>query len=233
MTRYSESGLEEETEISTMPPASFKGLRVSVESGLEAIVLLLYAPGREGKSGEGVNGITRLDKLLYLIVKETQLGKTLEREFDFEAYDYGPYSNRVYDIVEELKDVGIIESKPASYDSYEEISDVELMDREAAPEENATIVQGVKTQIYSLSPAGMKAGRKLFERLNREEREGLQALKSKFNRIPLRELIEYIYTRYPESSVNSKIRDKILKWSGFGRRPEMTPFVREEEDFRE
>ena len=172
---------------------------MSVESGLAAIVLLPYAPGSEGKSGEEIKGITRLDKLLYLVVKETQLGRTLEKEFEFEAYDYGPYSNKVYDIVEELKDAGIIESKPVRYDSYEEISDAELMDREAAPEENATVIRGKETQIYRLSPGGMKAGQKLFERLSHEEREGLHAVKSKFNRVPLRELIEYIYTRYPES----------------------------------
>lgn len=204
-----------------------------VDSGLKAIVLLLYSPGSEGKSGESVRGITRLDKLLYLIVKETRVGETLERELDFEAYDYGPYSNRVYDIVEELKDANIIETEPVKYDTYEEISDIDFMDREVASDENAVTVQKQQTQIYSLSPAGMKAGQKLFELLTLEEREGILAIKSKFNHIPLRDLIEYIYRRHPESAVKSKIREKILKGSGFGTRPDMTPFIREEDDFRQ
>jgi uncharacterized protein YwgA len=204
-----------------------------VESGLEAIVVLLYCPGSTNDFGEGIRGITRLDKLLYLLIKETAVGKPLEDEFRFEAYDYGPLSSEVYDAVEGLKDVGLISVQTEQYTSYDEISDVDVMDREVALDENAIVLKRKDVQIYRLSEAGMRAGRKLYDRLTPEEQESIRGIKRRFNSIPLRELIEYIYRKYPESAVRSRIRERILGESRFGSRPNMKPFVREEEDLRE
>jgi len=203
-----------------------------LRSGLEAILVLLYCPGSSGRYGEEVRGITRLDKLLYLIMKETNLGKAMEEEFKFEAYDYGPYSNEIYDAVETLKDAGLIAVQTGQFLDYREVSDAERIEREVTLDEDRIPLTERKLEIYGLSDFGMKAGKKLFERLTPEEREGVKRIKEKFNLMSLRELIEYVYKNYPESAIRSKIRETILSESKFGAKPAMKPFKREEEDFR-
>ena len=43
---------------------------MSIESGADLIIALLCSPGKSGKSGEEVRGITRLEKLLFLLMRE-------------------------------------------------------------------------------------------------------------------------------------------------------------------
>lgn len=203
-----------------------------LKSCLEAVLLLLYCPGNSGRYGEAVRGITRLDKLLYLIIKETSFGDAIEDEFKFEAYDYGPYSSEIYDAVETLKDVGLLTVKTEEFGDYWEISDAETIEREVTSDEGRTPLSERKLEIYSLSDSGMKAGKKLFDCLTPEEKKGLKKIKEKFNPMPLRELVKYVYKKYPESTIRSKIRESILGKSKFGTKPSMKPFQREEEDFR-
>ncbi len=203
-----------------------------LRSGLEAIVILLYCRGSKNKLAEPIRGITKLDKLLYLAVKETAIGLLLDKELEFEAYDYGPYSSQVYDAIETLKDAGLVAVGTEPCVTYDEVSDADLMDREVATEQESIPLKRTELQVYRLSESGMKAGSRLFELLTPEEREGICSIKKKFNAAPLKHLIEYVYKNYPESTVKSKIRKTILGQSRFGSRPNMKPFIREEEDFR-
>ena len=60
-----------------------------------------------------------------------------------------------------------------------------------------------------------KAGRGFIEKMGREEGvadelDGIRRVKSKFSSYSLRDLIRYVYTKYPEWAAESEIRDKIL-----------------------
>ncbi len=202
------------------------------KSALDVIITLLFCPGNSGEYGERIEGITRLDKLLYLLVKETKVGEPLEKELGFEAYDYGPYSSEIYDAMETLRDVGLVNVQTREYRSYEEISDVQMIFRETLDDETALTAATRQVQIFALSEAGMRAGKKLFDLLSPEEQTDVRRVKERFNSISLKELIEYVYRKYPYSAVKSKVKESILKGSKFGSRTEMKPFVREEEEFR-
>jgi uncharacterized protein YwgA len=202
------------------------------KSALDAIITLLFCPGNSGEYGERIEGITRLDKLLYLLVKETKVGEPLEEELGFEAYDYGPYSSEIYDAMETLSDVGLVNVQTREYKSYEEISDARMIFRETLDDETALTAATRQVQIFALSEGGMRAGKKLFDLLSPEEQTDVRRVKERFNSISLKELIEYVYRKYPYSAVKSKVKESILKGSKFGSRTEMKPFVREEEEFR-
>lgn len=67
----------------------------------ERVLLLLLYQNEQ----EPIEGITRLQKLIFLIQEE--IGE-LEKSFQFEPYDYGPFSQDLYTEVDELVRRGLI-----------------------------------------------------------------------------------------------------------------------------
>ena len=192
---------------------------------------MFYAPGGTGSICEEIRGITRVDKLLYILLQEEEVWKHLQDELDFEPYDFGPYSNKLYDYVETLKDSGLLIAKNAGVSNVEQDFDALVMEFETA---DVSIPKSdVRVESMVLSEKGRKVGEKLFDVLTPEERDALVRVKKRFNQIPLKDLLRYVYTRFPQSATKSVVRDSILGESRFGTRPELTPFIREEEDFRE
>lgn len=68
-------------------------------SGMKAILALLYSKGPSNHLCEEVVGRTKLEKLLFLLEKEA----LLTWDYEFEAYDYGPCSDKTYDDIGVLK----------------------------------------------------------------------------------------------------------------------------------
>lgn len=193
-----------------------------IKSGLDLLMLLLYA-----NKQERIEGITRLVKLLFLLIKEGDF-KEFEKEFGFEAYNYGPWSSQVLDFTETVKEMGLIKSEERELKPYEE-RDVDLIE---AGLDVAEIPVENRIPIFSLTEDGLKVGRALYERLAEDERARIEDIKKKFNRMSLSELIRYVYLKYPEFAKKSKIKEKVIP-SMFGVSPELPEFEREEEDFRE
>jgi len=94
----------------------------TVESGLDLILLLLYAKGSTGTLKEEIPDTTRLIKLLFLLVKEGGFAK-IGKELRFEPKDYGPWSGDVFDAIEALKEIELIETQKLPPNSFEEIAD--------------------------------------------------------------------------------------------------------------
>jgi len=204
---------------------------MSIESGAEAIIVLLYAPGNTGRVGENIRGITRLDKILFLVLNEEKIWGKVAKDLQFEPYDYGPYSNKLYDYVELLKDTGLVEVRRVQPSRFEEVSDAFVSDMQVAFE-GVSVRPEREAEIYGLSEKGMKLGERLYESMTPREREAIERIKKKFNATPLERLLQYVYTKFPEYASRSRIREKILGESRFGSKPGMKPFIREEEDFR-
>ena len=51
---------------------------MGIESVMDAILLLLYAKGTTGEVNERIRGITRLEKLIYLLREDKTSGKFLK-----------------------------------------------------------------------------------------------------------------------------------------------------------
>jgi uncharacterized protein YwgA len=186
---------------------------MSVDSGMDVLVLLLYAKGETGKVNEPIRGITRLEKLMYLLDREGEFHKYLSN-YQFVAYDYGPFSSRLWDDIETLKDesLGLVEVQEVSSSYFIETSDAEKAMEEESELKEKTLGSDAKkkVEIYSLSERGEKVANQLFNELSAEERSILENIKRRFNSMSLFELIRYVYLKYPESTVYSKIRSDIL-----------------------
>lgn len=195
-----------------------------IKSAADLLLLLLYAKGSTGEYNEEIPGITRLEKLMYLLLKEGGFEEILKSDIHFEPYDFGPYSPEVYDLLEALKEMGVVDIRTERYDTFREVID-ELLYREL---EDQPIISKEKTmEVYSLTQdKGMKLIEALKQkRIREEDIRIVERIKSKYNGLNLDDLLRYVYTKYPESTKKSKIIDKIL---GLGIRPDLKPFKREE-----
>ena len=199
---------------------------MAVKSAADLMVLLLYAKGYTGNLNEEIRGITRLEKLMYLLLKEGGFGEMLFQEVAFEAYDFGPYSAEVYDLLESLSMMGIVTIRQEEISNIKDIIDIYYAEEEGQVEEPARIME-----IYSLTrDRGFRIARKLLqERVTDEEFKRVENIKTKYNGLKLEDLLKYVYETYPESAKKSRIIERILGSLGFGARPDLEPFKREEE----
>jgi len=184
------------------------------------LILFTIAIDKDGVVGDAVNGITRLQKYLYLLEKDFSLAPRGDG-FEFEPYKAGPFSRRVYDDLEFLENLGLIESEVAAEATPEEKVEVDSLTFEdligggsSSEEENSDgekSADAYEERRYRLTGKGLVRIRELVDsRAYEPFSQGIRKLKAKFASISLSDLIYYVYTKYPESATESEIRDRIL-----------------------
>ena len=65
----------------------------------DMIILLLGAPSKIPTLQDRLEGITRLEKLIFLLERETDYSDLIDKETEFHAYNFGPFSAQVYKAV--------------------------------------------------------------------------------------------------------------------------------------
>ena len=196
---------------------------MTVKSAADLMVLLLYAKGTSEKQNEEIRGITRMEKLMYLLLKEGGFEDVLSKEVTFNAYDFGPYSSEIYDLLESLKEMGIVNVMEEKISNIKYIIDIYYAKAQGQIEEPTGIIM----EIYSLTEKrGFKIAKYLQDRVQPEDLKRVEDVKARYNTMKLDDLLKYVYKTYPDSAKKSKIIEEIL---GFGKRPNLKPFVREEE----
>ena len=143
-------------------------VKSGVESGLDLLVLLLYAKGSTGTVKEEVSDTTRLVKLLYLLVKEGGFSR-LKKDLDFEPKDFGPWSGDVFDAIEALKELGLIQTQNLPPNSYDEIADY-VQWVEETPTQASAMEGGIKNT-YFLTKRGIIVAETLYDKLANSEKK--------------------------------------------------------------
>lgn len=170
----------------------------------DAIVLLLGAPAKSPALAGRVAGITRLEKLVFLLEQETPLGERLTELPDFVPHNFGPFSQKVYQAIETLSAAGLVSDSATvaateedSWESDEIIGD--------SPGSSYT------TRDFELTDRGRRYYAALIAELPPDTERTVAVFKNQFGALPLRQLIRYVYTRYPDLTEKSLIRDEILR----------------------
>ncbi|RKR74751.1 hypothetical protein [Frondihabitans australicus] len=170
----------------------------------DAIVLLLGA-GVEPGGKARIQGVTRLEKLIFLLEKETHSRDWLDEDAGFVAYNFGPFSRKVYDAVETLAAAGIVKDSakfaPDDMDTWEER---EVLGK--APDQNYPYT----TRDFELTERGWRYFAALENEMKPDALKELKSFKSRFATLPLRQLVRYVYQRYEEFTTKSLIREEIL-----------------------
>jgi hypothetical protein len=169
----------------------------------DAIVLLLGAPAKSPSLQDRLPGITRLEKLVFLLERETPLGQRMTETPEFIPHNFGPFSQKVYQAIEMLSSAGLITDSASvaateedSWESDEIIGD--------SPDTRYT------TRDFELTDRGRQYYKALLAELPPDTQEIVSEVKNRFGALPLRQLIRYVYTRHPRETERSIIREQVL-----------------------
>ena len=94
----------------------------------DLLMTLLYAKGHTGRPCEPIIGKTRLMKMVFLFDKEIRSKFNLKKTIPitalpkFDSCDYGPFSSQVYEDLEFLVEMGLVD--------VVKVEDVELLEEE-------------------------------------------------------------------------------------------------------
>ena len=183
--------------------------------------ILLMLVGLDAESS-GMGGITRLQKLLFLLEEEEGL-KLTDGGYHFDAYKAGPYSPQLYDDLEFLENLGLIEGKVTSEASEPEAAEVDrlsfdhLMGRDVEKSLDGDVDGAASADTYEERRFRLtKRGRTRIEELLKSNTvvpvaNRIRRVKSKYGKYSLNDLLYHVYTKYPEMTTESEIRDSVLR----------------------
>jgi uncharacterized protein YwgA len=176
------------------------------------LVLLLIGVDNQGRLGDHINGITRLQKLLYLMEQEERIMPS-GAGFDFEPYDAGPYSSALYDDLEVLENLGLIASDVNAEAVEEEEPELERLsfDQLMGDQEDKAADAYEERKFYLTEEGRRRIEAILKAGENAPIIDSIRRIKSQYGYYSLRDLLYFVYTRYPEMTTESKIRDQVLK----------------------
>jgi hypothetical protein len=157
-------------------------------------------------------------KLVYLFYKELisklpsfeDIGTNSQHEF--KPYHFGPFSKDIFDDIQFLENADLVKEEAGGDLSMAELAesrlflDEVLLERIETEESNEPYVEPA----FRLSESGVTFAERLYVLLKPQERSALQQFKARYNNLPLSTLLRYVYAAYPESAVESRIRD--LAW---------------------
>ena len=163
-----------------MPPID------SIDRRTDVVFLLFHY-------AETIDGVTKLQKLLFLIEQETEFFKAYEEDiaFEFAPYKMGPFSEYVYEELEFLLSLTAIESDPLN-STTPNIHNSEFAEKR-----------------FTITSKGEKIANELEGQLEPEYREELQVLVETYNQMSLSKLLEYVYQEYPAYAAESEILDDL------------------------
>lgn len=172
----------------------------------DTILLLLAAETSNPRGRFRCDGITRLEKLVFLLKHETDFDTEVADPFTFEPYHYGLYSREIYDAVDFLKAMQLMSERQVDVSSGLDVSEeVEALD---AYDSLAEQEQYIERQL-ELTEDGKAVAKVLSTRVSTKGKDALTTIKDRYGTMPLRQLLRYVYDRYPAYAEKSRIRDAI------------------------
>jgi hypothetical protein len=169
----------------------------------DLIVLLLGAPTKSPALQGKISGITRLEKLIFLLERETPIGERLTEKPDFVAHNFGPFSQKVYQAIDSLASADLIKDSAHVSNSDDDSWETEEFIDDA-------LNSRYTTRDLQLTPRGRRYYDALVGELHSDTESIVSNTKNRFGVLPLQQLIRYVYRRHPEEIERSTIRDRIL-----------------------
>jgi hypothetical protein len=168
----------------------------------DAVVLVL-GPETDAMPAGRLNGITRLEKLVFLLEQEQDIGKLLTEKPDYESHNFGPFSKKLYEAVDLLEAAGLLRRRTVSAGSAEDSWE----SQDVLGSED--VMQYAERQ-FELTADGQRYYRALLSELPKEAEKQLTEFKQVFGAMSLRQLLRYVYERYPNFTDKSVIKHQVL-----------------------
>ncbi|PKL49430.1 MAG: hypothetical protein CVV39_02915 [Planctomycetes bacterium HGW-Planctomycetes-1] len=183
---------------------------LNVENSLDLLLVLLYAPGQEKKECEPIDGITRLQKLIFLLNQgkgPSSLVK-IAKEYSFEAYKMGPYTDSLREDLDTLISLGLVGTKRLNYMISDDRDDLDY-DIDDPDYKQGEKRKRIESQRFYLTENGKVAGSELWHNLTSKDRDALKEFKTFFCTLTLRQLLIFVYDQFPKFTVKSEIKKQL------------------------
>ncbi len=185
----------------------------------DIVLLLLFA-----NNYSPIMGRTRFQKILFVFEKEIYKQYGFDKEIDtskpslfgFEAYNYGPFSIEAYKLLEFFINIDMVmkENEDGIESVANGISDYEIINNDFEQSDNmedVTLPSIYNNEKYILSEKGKNYVEDRLLSFYNDKKDTLDNFKLKFVGNSLKNILKYVYTKYPEMTANSKIKEEVLK----------------------
>ena len=182
-------------------------------NGADYLLLLLYLDNKKP-----IKGAIRLTKMMYLFEQEIKpilkkSGIDSENLPSFIAYNFGPFSKDLYEQIDFFTNIKFIKTKDIKAEEMGEVDDWrgEWFDGVGDPINMGYAMDDSKYMSYELEELGEKyVENKILILLTSEQIKLLEDFKKKIVKTSSKNILRYVYTKYPKSAENSLIKKDIL-----------------------
>lgn len=183
----------------------------AIDSLTDLVLLVLRA--NEHRGGRHLAGVTRLQKLLFLIT-ESGAYKSLESKglaphVRFEPYRMGPFTPEVYEAVQVLTDFEPpLIAAGASTTQEQDVLELGRYVEEVALDD-ATSSPLHRPATFALTKSGRTVADRLWRDADTELRNEIAKTVERFSGMPLRSLLREVYALRPDMTTRSEIRESL------------------------
>ena len=182
----------------------------------DLLLLLLYAPT---PAATNIAGRTRLAKIMFIFNEEEWEESGFEdvlpgRELPkFAPWRFGPFSKELSQDVSFFTGIGFVDAHVPDDQSRATRSFERAFWVDEDPEGDEPSLDRFVVEEFTLTELGTRYVEEegLWDTLSEGQQEALIRLKNRFTNVPLRQVLQYVYRRYPESATRSEIIDKVLR----------------------
>lgn len=181
--------------------------------GSDYLLLLLYINGKEP-----IKGSVRLTKMMFLFNEQIvpvlkRNGLESEKLPEFIAYNYGPFSKDLYEQVDLFTGIGFMQVRDLN--ETEEMSGVDnIVEKEFVDEcyeDDEETKSENSYREYCITDIGSGfVESELLGKLTSSQLGLLRQYKKKITEMTMKQLLHYVYTRYPQYAEKSLIKDEVL-----------------------
>lgn len=183
----------------------------------DILLVFLYSKGVTDSVNEPISGRTRLIKLMFIFQKEFKesfnKGNFILEDFPvFFPWNFGPMSKDVLEDLEFFKRIKFIDTeKPNNLNNinFDEADEMRSFAEEYSFGDDTAFEY--TSEKYSLSAIGRRYVEERLEPILTDDQwKIISELKKRFNSASLRNILEYVYSRYPDMTDKSIIKNQIL-----------------------
>ncbi|GAI01478.1 unnamed protein product [marine sediment metagenome] len=181
-----------------------------VEHSLDLLLVLLFAPSHKRKGCEPIEGITRLQKLIFLLNQGKGPNSLAEiaKEYDYKADKMGPYTDSLREDLDVLISFGLVGTERLRYLISDDKDDPDY-DVDDSDYKQKVKRKRVESQKFFLTEKGKEAGEELWDSLSSKDRDALREFKAFFCSLTLRQLLIFVYDKFPQFTVKSEIKKQL------------------------
>lgn len=175
----------------------------------DLVLLMLLAPDSKGQLVP-LHGITRLQKLLYLVKQETNIELAEGSRFEFKAYKYGPFAQELYEVVDFLENAEFVSVGKGQDEDIYSLEEAVPIAEEIDPGDEYEIDIGsappYDERIFGLTPDGRKVAEGLKAQLLADDWSQIKDIKHRYGDRSLTSLLVYVYRTYPNSASETELK---------------------------